>query len=190
MKKNSISAILLTMAFALTLAACTKTGPAGATGATGPTGPTGPGGAQGPQGAKGDTGVANVQYSQWVDIQWTKSNTVPGACFSNTVNTPYITDQIMDSGLVLVYMRPDSATNSPFELPYNVISNLTTLLIIQPVIMTGNITVYGLQPSIGTLGAADIYPNAQIRYIIVPPGVAIPGNISYEKICQRLHIVN
>jgi hypothetical protein len=43
-------------------------------------------------------------------------------------------------------------------------------------------------PATGTLGAADIDPNAQIRYIVVPPGVSIGNDYSYERVMAKLKI--
>jgi len=190
MKQSKFATFFLLAAILATVFACTKTGPTGATGATGPTGPTGPTGGTGATGPQGDTGVANVQYSQWTDIVWTKDPS--GSATSQQISATGITNQILDSGFVLVYLRPDSSINSPYMLPYTAFVSGQAAFVIEAVFQSGGggLTIQASTPIGIPLGAADIYPNAQVRYITVPPGVAIPTNISYEKISSLLHIVN
>lgn len=187
MKQPKFASLFLLAVILITIFACTKTGPQGATGATGATGPTGGAGPTGPQ---GDTGVANVKYSQWTDVIWTKAPS--GSAVSNLITAKGITSQILDSGIVLVYMRPDSATFSPFLLPYTQLISGEATFIIEAVFQSGGggLTIQASTPVGVPVGAADIYPNAQVRYIAVPPGVAIPTNISYERIARMLNIVN
>jgi len=190
MKQPKFAKSFLLAATLVTVFACTKTGPTGATGATGATGPTGPTGATGATGAQGDTGVANVQYSQWTDIIWTKAPS--GSAVSQQISAAAITGQILDSGFVLVYIRADSSVNSPDLLPYTAFVSGSAAFVIESVFQAdgGGLTIQSSTPIGIPLGAADIYPNAQVRYIVVPPGVAIPSSISYQKIYQMLHIVN
>lgn len=185
MKQPKFAPLLLMAVILVTVFACSKTGPSGATGATGPTGPAG---GTGPTGPQGDTGVANVQYSQWINITWTKA--ADASAVSDPINAPSITGQIIDSGIVLVYMK-DSSNNQPFLLPYAV-SNAITQFFIEFSIKNngGGLTIFGTAPSIDPIGVADLYPQAQIRYVVVPPGVAISTNISYEKLASMLNIVN
>src|ERR1035438_4088573 len=89
--------------FVLVLLGCVKQGPAGATGPQGPQGPQGP---TGQGGATGDTGTANVIYSEW-------NNTFSGSSADWAI--PQITQNIADSGVVLVYFM--SGTNI-FQLNY------------------------------------------------------------------------
>jgi hypothetical protein len=184
MKQPKFTSLFLLAAILVTVFACSKTGPPGATGATGPAGGTGPAGPQ------GDTGVANVKYSPWIDVIWTAAPTA--AASSQQVSAAAITNQILDSGFILVYMRPDSSINSPYLLPYTAFVSGQAAFVIEAVIQAGggNFAIQASIPIGIPLGAADIYPHAQVRYIVVPPGVAIPSNISYEKISKMLHIVN
>ena len=185
MKQSKFASFFLLAAIIVTIFACTKTGP---TGATGPTGPTGPTGGTGPTGPQGDTGVANVRYSQWINITWTKA--ADASAFSNLITAPAITSQIIDSGIVLVYMK-DSSNNSPFLLPYTVSSTVTTFVIQFKIQNNGGaISITGSAPSPNPIGVADVYQKAQVRYVVVPPGVAIPSSISYEKLSKMLNIVN
>ena len=191
-KKNALVFFTLT-ALSMILFACTKTGPAGAQGAQGAQGIQGVAGAQGNpgnQGPQGDTGVANVQYSQWIDVEWIRSTNVTGACYTNAITAPAITGQIIDSGIVLVYIRYDSSTNTPNLLPYTFGQNPATSFTIQFSLQSGGLIISSTAPSTGTLGAADIDPNAQIRYIVVPPGVSLGNNYNYEYILSRFKILN
>jgi hypothetical protein len=92
------------------------TGPAGATGATGPTGATG---ATGPTGATGATGPAGADGSS-ADI---KSYLFTNKSVTYTLNThlelPAITQDIVDSGVILVYFRTTGTTTGYFALPYS-----------------------------------------------------------------------
>jgi len=191
MKHSKLVRLLLLAAFTFTVFACTKTGPTGATGATGPSGPAGSNGSTGATGATGDTGVANVKYSNWYQITWHTDGS--GFAQSDTILAPAINTQIMDSGFVLTYMRADSSS-TPFSLPYTQIISGSATFVIQAIIQDGGggLSFQGSIPVGVPVGAADIYPSpgVQIRYIVVPPGVAIPNNISYEKVCKMLNIVN
>ena len=188
MKQPKFALFFLFSALLITIFSCTKTGPVGATGATGPTGPTGPAGGTGATGPQGDTGVANVQYSKWINITWTKAP--DASAVSNFITAPAITNQIVDSGIVLVYMK-DSITNSPFLLPY-IVSNAISSFVIQFSLQNngGGFTISGSTPSPNPFGAADLHPKAQVRYVVVPPGVAISSSISYEKLSKMLNIEN
>jgi hypothetical protein len=191
MKHSKFAAALaFTAAITFTIFACTKTGPAGAQGAQGPAGSSGAAGATGTQGAQGDTGVANVQYSQWIDVQWHKSTNTPGACYSDPITSSAITNQIVDSGIVLVYLRYDSSTNTPNVLPYTFGQSPGTSFIFQFTVQPGSLSITSTAPATGTLGAADIDPNAQVRYILVPPGVPVGTDYAYEKIAAKFRIVN
>jgi hypothetical protein len=187
MKQPKYAPLLMLAAILFTIFSCTKTGPTGAIGATGPAGGTG---GVGPAGPQGDTGVANIKYSQWVDVAWTAAPS--GAATSQQITAAGITSQILDSGFVLVYLRPDSSINSPYLLPYTAFVSGQASFVIEAVFQVngGGLTIQSSIPVGVPLGAADIYPNAQVRYIAVPPGVAIPTDISYEKISKMLNIVN
>jgi len=189
MRQLKFASLLLIAAILFTVFSCTKTGPVGATGATGATGPTGGTGSTGPTGPKGDTGVANIKYSQWLKV--TLHKTTSGGATSDLVVTPAITGQILDSGIVLVYMRPDS-TSSPFSLPYTQFLGNDVLFTVEAVFQLGGggITIAASTPIGAPVGAADIYSDPQIRYVVVPPGVAIPSSISYEKISKMLNMEN
>lgn len=184
------TALSLTAAVLLIISSCTKTGPTGPAGAQGAAGAAGSAGTAGAQGNQGDTGVANVQYSQWADVVWHKSTSTPGAAFSDPITASAITNQILDSGIVLVYLRYDSSTNTPNILPYTFGQNPSTSFTFQFSLEVGSLSILSTAPNMGSLGAADIDPNAQVRYIIVPPGVAIGSDYTYQKIAAKFKINN
>lgn len=102
------------------------TGPTGATGANGATGATGETGATGPQGPQGPTGPAGADGS--VDVKSylliNKSVTLTGF---TPFSIPAITQEIVDSGVILVYFRTTGSTSGYFALPYSEAGRTITL---------------------------------------------------------------
>jgi hypothetical protein len=133
-------------------------GPAGATGATGATGAIGAAGATGAKGDKGDTGTANVSYSDWINITFTGSS----GNFTATVTAPKITQDILDKGVVLMFIKIGGVV---YSVPYAYATSTGTLVgTILPALTVGKITLYG----------SYNYSNP-FRYVIVPGGVSIGG---------------
>src|SRR5215831_19603472 len=101
---------------------CSKEGPTGPQGATGPQGPTGAAGAAGPAGS------ANVIYSPWFLTGAAGWDTVTNAATYGAYATfdkaaAGVTQDIMDNGIVLSYMKGDPSTglaNDIFPLPYTI----------------------------------------------------------------------
>ncbi len=106
-------------------AGCSKTGPAGATG------PQGSAGAQGSTGPQGPQGNANVKVDTFtlVNSQWLWNDnyifyTASGSYTEwftryHKVTFPAVTQGVLDSGLVLVYMTPNLSDKSQWSpLPY------------------------------------------------------------------------
>jgi hypothetical protein len=98
----------------------------GAPGANGSTGATGETGATGPQGPQGPTGPAGADGS--VDIKSylliNKSVTLTGF---TSFSIPAITQEIVDSGVILVYFRTTGSTSGYFALPYSEAGRTITL---------------------------------------------------------------
>lgn len=82
---------------ALTFSSCSKEGPQG---------PQGEQGQQGPQGPKGDVGATNVIYSAWLDVTYTSNGVA-------TITAPKLTKDILNSGMVKVYVNLDTS-DDPF----------------------------------------------------------------------------
>jgi hypothetical protein len=110
------------------LSSCAKTGPQGKTGATGSAGPSGPSGPTGPQGPAGNANVMTDTFtlsnSDWA---WNSSYSFTTATGSYTTyftrfydaTDSLITEDILVSGLVLVYFTPFTGNLDQWEpLPY------------------------------------------------------------------------
>jgi hypothetical protein len=68
-------------------------------------GPEGPVGPQGPKGDKGPAGTTNVQYSGWFSpSSWTSSPDLVSSFYFETI-APAITQNIIDSGVVVAYIK-------------------------------------------------------------------------------------
>ncbi|MDZ7898626.1 MAG: collagen-like protein [Arcicella sp.] len=135
----------------------------GTNGATGATGATGAAGAKGDKGDKGDTGAtgtANVIYSAWIPFSTSSSTTAPQYTFS----VPQITQDIIEKGVVLCFVRTGSTgtTVETFPLPY-----------IFPNGSTGsNFEIYSSY-IVGTIKVRSTFSLSTVgfRYVIIPGGV-------------------
>lgn len=119
--------LILVVVFAA--AACGKTGPIGATGPAGPVGPQGPTGSQGPQGnANVFTDTFSLVNADWLwNSGYTYSNSNGGTVTYFTryhdVNFSKITQGILDSGMVMVYLAPNANDLNQWDpLPYTFLS--------------------------------------------------------------------
>ncbi|HEY9560166.1 MAG TPA: hypothetical protein VIR29_05190 [Anseongella sp.] len=150
------------LALALALTACEKEGPIG------PEGPQGPQGEQGVQGSKGDKGTANVIYSQWDYLKYPIRDTIIDGSHMKVseILAPKLTENIMESGLIMVYMRFGATV---YALPYisdaggkpseiNFRSRAGKIFI----------TRFAFDDS----GSINIGGSLQFRYILIPGGVA------------------
>ncbi len=155
-----------------------ETGVAGANGAnglpgaTGATGPRGETGATGPQGPKGDPGTANVYYSDWITLNVTGSS----GNYEATVITPKITQEILDKGVILMFVKN---SGNIYPVPYAYATSISTLVsTIIPKISLGKIGIY--------LSYNIFNP---FRYVIIPGSISIGSgrkkaleNMSYKEI--------
>jgi hypothetical protein len=117
--------VIIFVAISIFAVGCSKTGPAGATGPAGSTGSTGPQGPQGPEGnANVQVSTFTVTNSQWL---WNDNYILYTASGSYTewftryykATFPAVTQGVLDSGLVLVYMTPNLSDNSQWSpVPY------------------------------------------------------------------------
>lgn len=176
--KNTLLAALL---FSITFYCCKK----------GETGPAGPAGPQGPQGSQGSTGSANVIYSDWLSVsasEWkdTVMTNIPRA--QRVIKTASaLTQQILDSGVILAYLKDVANNIYPLPFTYN----------INPA------RVHGFVPNIGkftfyeyaTDGTGGVPSTTnRYRYILIPGGTKTGGRLvdwskfSYMEICRFLRI--
>ena len=143
------------------LSKCTKEGSAG------PTGPQGPPGAAGQQGPNGDPGTANVMYSAW------------DSGFSGTSadwSTPAINAGVLDSSVVLVYVRQNSFV---YQVPYDNVNG--SGFFINDLLGVGNIFLF--------CNASYNLNQVGFRYVIIPGGLAIQDvHLSYEHIVNLYNI--
>ena len=199
------------------LVSCQKgdTGPAGP---AGPTGPAGAAGAAGATGAQGPAGTANVIYSQWFTPASYVKDTVFGLYgFSYTKATTDITQQVIDSGVILTYGKLNGynptlwPTNQVIQLPITILYDVgsTTYIDVWSATETvGNLKIR-LVDNLNAYGSVN--PSHQFRYIIIPGGkkstVASAGRewssgsgrqlddgagrysrMSYQEVCNALGI--
>lgn len=180
MRQKLFYALPFVLVLVLFITSCKKgdTGPAGAAGPAGPAGATG---ATGPAGAKGDTGTANVIYSAWLDVKYqpvkdqTTGDTV---AWTATIPAPKLTNAILNSGTVKVYLNAGStAQPAIFPLPFTDFYAATGITNLNVYFTLNTIHLYATHdPSTETVQGVKYY---QHRYILIPGSV--PGRTS-EKI--------
>ncbi len=185
MKKNFL---LLTIAFALIMfSACKK----GDTGPAGPQGPQGAPGTTGSTGGTGATGSANVIYSDWLSVtaaEW-KDTTMTNIGQAKRIykNASALTQQILDSGVMLVYLR--DAFNTTYQLPFTY--NLNPARLHNYIPMAGKFLFY--EYALDGTGGVSSTTN-RYRYILIPGGVKTTGRMAswsqatYKEICNQLGI--
>ncbi len=173
-KYRSICLLFISILF---IVSCTKEGPEGPVGATGPqgaTGSTGPAGAAGPQGAQGQT---TVTYSPWflTGAGWTSTGagTYLARFLFDRAST-VITQNIMDQGLVLGYIKgePNAPTLSTqtFSLPYS-IGNGAGFMDQYELVLNAPGNVRFLYKSDAPWTAAELAV-ISFRYVVIPGSVA------------------
>lgn len=163
----------------LAFAACSKDGdqgPAGPAGADGAAGAAGPAGPAGPAGAKGDTGVANVIYSDWLDVPPfvvdTATNPDDGQLDTlgliSGLDAPKLTADILNKGLVKVYINLNTAAD-PVIAPLPYVDN--SFINIRYIGVTGGILLFS---NVDASTDTDKNGNKfnQYRYVLIPGGVA------------------
>ncbi len=146
----------------------------GETGPTGPAGPAGPQGAQGdqgPQGEQGDPGTANVIYSDWIDSEFDANIIATGSSFD--IDAPDMTQEIIDSGVIMVFGRniPVIGTPDVFQLPH--VSNDNRYFFSAEDAEQLRITVSSTEgASVGTTFFEDY------RYVLIPGGQPATNPVS------------
>lgn len=161
-------------------------GPAGDPGAPGPAGAQGPAGPTGSQGTIGPTGIANVTFSNWVNASWTRD---ANNAVSSVIPATTITQQIINNDMVLVYMKDTPTSEEIIEFPRLVFSGNKVIFSMTAVIRIGSISISHFRSSHpDLLGADNLFPQAQVRYIIVPAAlfgrIILPDTQDYYSICE------
>jgi hypothetical protein len=176
-------------------------GPKGDSGATGPKGDSGINGSDGANGADGATGpqgpagTTNVIYSSWfedgtLEVPWADT-TLPatgelmGRAFKYV---PDITSGILDSGIVLCYVRHYSLIG-PQLMPLFISAYQLNF-----VPQEGSILFYINSPNGGY--STGSYPSTdfEYRYIIIPGSIMASGRkrdprtMNYQELCKTYNI--
>ncbi|WP_299259315.1 collagen-like protein [uncultured Aquimarina sp.] len=156
-------------------------------GEDGAVGPAGLNGVDGTDGTDGETGTANVIYSDWIDSEFEEDITDGFDSFS--ISAPELTQELIESGTLLVYGRIDNGT--VYQLPlvlYGFINESYFVRIIEPGAFS--LGVEGVASN--NIGAP--FFNDVFRYIIIPGGLAAGKstvdyqNMSYEEIVEHFNI--
>jgi hypothetical protein len=143
-QKIPFPGLLVTLAVAIVFTSCTKTGQIGLQG------PQGPQGNPGATGSQGNTGTANVIYSEW-DSSFTGTSVV--------WSVPAITQGVLDSAVILVYVKQETAI---FQLPYDNLNGSGFYL--NDLMFVGQIQIY--------CSTGYTLKDFAFRYVIIPGGVA------------------
>jgi len=184
---------LMAIAAAMLFACEGPEGPAGDAGTTGPAGtkgPTGPEGSPGAQGPQGTVGIANVIYSPWINTIWDRTATNQ---VEFIINSTVFTQKVKDEDFVLVYMKDTPNDNKVIELPRLVFSEGVLIFSLDFTVRVGSIRlVHNRSQHPDLLGADDLFPESQVRYVIVPAGIFgrinLPDSRNYLEVCEILGI--
>ena len=176
MRKLRLLSLLL-LAFTFLIINCTKDGPQGPAGPAGPQGPPGvtggfgPVGPAGPQGPTGPAGTANVIYSSWAAFStWadtTIANPSLGVVSRSLRAAPGVTTAVLTSGVVLNYWNNAGTTELLLPTSYN---SGTSAMSLNAIIDAGKI-IYFIA-NLNTASATGASVGGQVRYVIIPGGVA------------------
>lgn len=168
--RSQVRAFVVIIGLALFTAACD--GPVGPEGPQGEQGERGP---RGPQGPVGEDGNANVMYSDWrmiSDMSAVRDSIIDGSHLKlthwQTAADPYptITEEILDDGIILVYIRFGGST---YPLPYTSDAG-----------GTANTLDFFVEPpsklfikrfTHNDSGSVPIGGSVQIRYLLVPGNI-------------------
>jgi len=155
----------------------------GQDGAIGPQGVQGDPGQDGADGTDGVDGNANVLYSDWFTVTQSDWSGIGGTKITFTQSTSDLTEEITDTGVVLVYHRFNNQTR---QLPYTYSPNGLHLVY---KFVPGSFTIEGFHLDASAISA--ISP-LDFRYIIIPGGVPTAGKgardftkMTYEEVMDH-----
>lgn len=167
-----LSNVLVLLFFVSIMAIGCKKGDTGPQGPAGSAGANGSGGPAGPQGPQGDPGVANVIYSDWMDVQFLPDTVHNGAAidtlgFLAELAASKLDSSILANGEIKIFLNLNTTAEAVVvPLPYfNIYSGIS----ISPTFSLQNIFLYSnADVSTVTVGS-DIF--LQYRYVLIPGGV-------------------
>lgn len=169
MKRAMRFLMLGTVALAVVLTSCSAED-----GEDGAIGPQGPQGVAGTDGVDGVDGNANVIYSEWADFETAGWEALSSDFGVDVRNYPVVandlTQEILDSGLVLVYLRFVGFGNTILSTPFTANIIGTGLETIYHNDAVAQITIkYINSDGVGDPGTFDGAGNSY-RYVLVPGG--------------------
>ena len=188
--KNSQNKLLFLLALIVSVYACTgpagEVGPQGSKGDQGDQGPQGPQGDQGPAGADGADGNANVISSDWFKPNaYVLTENIFGIDYIEYDQAaPEITQDIIDSGVVLVYGMLNGYTSTVW--PTNQVSLMPILLSYissgatqtdtwSAIISAGNVRIRFVN---NTNLYSTVSTNHSFRYVVIPSSNASGGRVA------------
>lgn len=147
-------------------------------GAQGPAGPAGPVGPAGPTGA---TGSPNVIYGSWFTPGTYDATTIFSIkTFTHTEEVPEITEEILNTGVVLVYAKLNGYTTTIWPTDQVGLLPITLTYVDGSTVWdTWSATTSVGELKIAFVNSGNIYGSIsnqhQFRYVIIPGGVAASG---------------
>lgn len=212
---KTLKNILLISLFGLLFIACSKDGEQGNTGAQGIQGESGVKGADGQDGeqglsgedgadgadgqngtdgTQGETGTTNVIYSEWFPSQF--PDDIVGGNYSFPINTPELTEEILATGVVLVYSRRINLGGIPVvrQLPITIFESVQQSYHTQ-ILIDDNISISFVVRSIDGSPVGST-PYDSFRYVLVPGGIPSSGKsnaidftkMTYEEVAAHFGI--
>ena len=185
--------ILMLIGGVLCLSSCEgPEGPAGPAGQPGIQGIQGAVGPAGPAGQQGPAGNSNVIASSWINLVWEVRSPVFIGHF--LIPAPELTAERVANASVLVYIDLGGNSNPIKLLPCPVYDGVSGRInfIIDLLLRAGSFDIYHRAPLLENTGANSSFPNARVRYVIIPPGVggriALPDVSDYFATCKYLGI--
>ncbi len=126
-------------------------------------------GSEGPRGPAGPAGTANVIYSDWFSpATWESENFFGTAERTYTMTAPGLTQEIIDSGVVMVYMRFMGVYPAIMQLPL-VLDDQSYSFSFRA--QAGSIKVVYYDMNAPATDPGAIPSSNQVRYVLVPGGV-------------------
>ena len=148
----------------------------------------GPEGPAGPTGPTGPAGTANVIYSGWYSPEtWVAQTTFGIAERVYTMTTDALTQEIIDNGVVLVYMRFVGFNPQINQLPV-FLADVSYSFLFRA--QAGSIEVVYYRTTSPTTDPGVIPSANQVRYVLIPGGVldevAASAGITYSRLVDSL----
>ncbi len=184
MIRHLSNALLLLFFLSIVTISCKKgdTGPAGPAGSAGANGSAGP---AGPQGPKGDSGVADVAYSDWLNIQFLPDTVHNGANidtlgFYAEIAASELDSSILANGEMKIFLNLNTTADAVVvPLPYfDIYSGIS----ISPTFSLNTIFLYSnADVSTVTVGTDTFL---QYRYVLIPGGHGIASYTNWNDYSQ------